>query len=341
MIYYIKNMAYGANSTDFRKLVIDRLYITVYTVHICRGDRRIIMALFNCDKLTKKLGKYKLNDISFMLEPGEILGVIGINGAGKTTLIRSILGSYRIDMTEEDGGSLILDGADQMKNMSEYKSGLAYVLQDTPFSMNMRPWEIGERYGFFYNGFDNKKYKDLLKKYGIDVKKSMSELSKGQQLRVQIAFAECYPAKLYVMDEPTGNLDVDFRDNFYDKIRGFVETEKSSVIISSHLVTELEHLVDKILWIGRNDSEGFVRYFGGIDELKDSYRLLSVDKNAAADIPSGLIAGSKAGDYHSEYLLYSEDGRFEDKMSAEMCGELRFPDIQEIMYYVEKESELK
>ena len=298
------------------------------------------MALFNCEHLTKSLGKYKLNDISFKLEPGEILGVIGINGAGKTTLIRTILGSYRHDTTEEDGGTLNLDGADQIKNMAEYKGRLAYVLQDSPFSMNMRPWEIGERYGFYYKDFDNKKYKELLKKYEIESKKTMDQLSKGQRLRVQIAFAECYPAKLYVMDEPTGNLDVDFRDDFYDKIRDLVESEKSSVIISSHLVTELEHLVDKILWIGRNENEGYVRYFGSIDEMKDSYRIVSVDKNAAAEIPSEMVVGSKTGDYHSEYLIYSKDAHFEDKLSDEMCSELRFPDLQEIMYFVEKESEL-
>lgn len=299
------------------------------------------MSFFSCSHLTKKLDKYKLNDISFTLEPGEILGVIGINGAGKTTLIRTILGSYRNDMNDEDGGEIFLEGKEHMSNMREYKERLSYILQDTPFPMNMRPWEIGERYGFYYEGFDKRKFRDLLKEYDIPVKKSMSELSKGQMIRVQLAFAESYKAKLYVMDEPAGNLDVEFRDDFYDKLRGFAQTEDSSVIISSHLVTELEHLVDKILWIGRSENEGYVRYFGGIDELKDRYRIISVDKSASAEIPSDMVVGSKVGDYHSEYMLYSENGSFEGKLPEEMYGELRFPDIQEIMYFVEKESELQ
>ena len=140
------------------------------------------------------------------------------------------------------------------------------------------------------------------------------------------------------MDEPAGNLDAEFRDHFYDKVRGFVEDETSSVIISSHLVTELEHIADQLLWIGRDEDSGYERFFGGIDELKDSYRIISVDKNAAVNIPSEMLRGSRIRESHNEYMLYKEDGRFEDSLPAEMLGELRFPDLQEIMYFIEKES---
>ena len=296
------------------------------------------MSMFKCEHLTKKLGEYTLNDISFEIEPGMVLGVIGINGSGKTTLLRSLLGSYRLDIEPEDGGEIFLDGKHFRKDIKEYKGNIAYVLQDCPFGMNMHTIEVGERYGCYYEGFDLNKYKELLEKYEISKKKSLSELSKGQLLRVQLAFAESYPAKLYIMDEPAGNLDVDFRDSFYDTLRRIVEDENSSVIISSHLVTELEHVADQILWIGRNETSGYLRYFGGIDEMKDFYRLISLDKNTAVNIPNEMVVGSRIRESHSEYLLYKKDGKFEDSIPAEYMGELRFPDIQEIMYFIEKEN---
>ena len=296
------------------------------------------MSVFKCEHLTKKLDKYTLKDISFEIEPGTILGLIGINGSGKTTLLRSLLGSYRLDISPEDAGDIWLGDMHFMKNMREYKGSLAYTLQDCPFNMNMRTYEVGEKYGFYYEGFDLDKYKNLLKEYEIPKKKTLTELSKGQLLRVQLAFAESYPAKLYIMDEPAGNLDAEFRDHFYDKVRGFVEDETSSVIISSHLVTELEHIADQLLWIGRDEDSGYERFFGGIDELKDSYRIISVDKNAAVNIPSEMLRGSRIRESHNEYMLYKEDGRFEDSLPAEMLGELRFLDLQEIMYFIEKES---
>lgn len=295
------------------------------------------MKTFKCEHLTKKLDKYTLKDISFTIEPGTILGVIGINGSGKTTLLRTLLGSYRLDIDPEDTGDIQIGDMHFTKNMKEYKSSLAYILQDCPFNMNMYPYEVGERYGFYYEGFDLEKYKKLLKEYEVPKKQALENLSKGQLLRVQLAFAESYPAKLYIMDEPAGNLDAEFRDRFYDKVRSFVEDETSSVIISSHLVTELEHIADQLLWIGRNETSGFRRYFGGIDELKDKYRIISVDRDAAVSIPGEMVRGSRIRESHNEYMLYKEDGRFEDSLPAEMLGELRFPDLQEIMYFIEKE----
>ena len=101
------------------------------------------MSVFKCEHLTKKLDKYTLKDISFEIEPGTILGLIGINGSGKTTLLRCLLGSYRLDISPEDAGDIWLGDMHFMKNMREYKGSLAYILQDCPFNMNMRTYEVG------------------------------------------------------------------------------------------------------------------------------------------------------------------------------------------------------
>ena len=82
------------------------------------------MSMFKCEHLTKKLGEYTLNDISFEIEPGMVLGVIGINGSGKTTLLRSLLGSYRLDIEPEDGGEIFLDGKHFRKDIKEWLKSL-------------------------------------------------------------------------------------------------------------------------------------------------------------------------------------------------------------------------
>jgi len=294
--------------------------------------------LLKCEHLTKKLGQYQLKDVSFTLEKGMILGVIGINGCGKTTLLRSILGSYRLDQSPEDAGELWIGDWHHKTQVKEYKGSMAYVLQECPFSEFMHPFEVGEKYGPFYQGFDLKKFKDLVKKYEVPEKKMISELSKGQVLRLQLAFAQSYPARLYVFDEPVGNLDVEFRDGFYETVRELVSNEESSVILSSHLVTELEGIADELLWLGKKDDEGYVRYHGTTDELRDGYRILSAEDGEEA-IPPEMIRGKRIRESHKEWLLQATDGDFAGRLPKEMAGNLRYPDLQEIMYFVEKEEE--
>ena len=309
------------------------------------------MTGFRCEHLTKNLGEYQLKDVSFMLEPGLVLGVIGINGSGKTTLLRSILGSYRLDQSPEDRGELWLEDKHYRKDTKAYRQNIAYVLQSNPYSDFMHPVEIGEQYGHFYPGFDLNQYKELLEKYEVPRKKMITELSKGQKLRIQLAFAMSYPAKLYVFDEPVGNLDVEFRDTFYEAVRELAAKD-CCIILSSHLVTELEHVADKILWIGKEKEVGFVRFFGSLDELRDSYRLLSVDEEMAKRIPTEMIYGQRLRETHKEYLLgarkhddhttgEAHDNQqaipFDDKaLPAELRENLRYPDLQEIMYFVER-----
>jgi ABC-2 type transport system ATP-binding protein len=239
----------------------------------------------------------------------------------------------------KDCGELILDGYHFRNDIKEYRSRLAYVLQACPYSVNMCAAEVGERYGYYYPGFDQSKYEDLLKRYEIPRIKAVIALSKGQVIRLQLAFALSYPAKLYVFDEPAGNLDVEFRDEFYREVRSLTENEECSVIISSHLVTELEEIADELLWIGREEDRGFIRFYGNTDELRERYRMLSVDSREDTVIPKNLIIGKKIRETHSEYLLDCMDKKTENMIPIEMQGMLRYASLQEIMYYTEKKEE--
>lgn len=294
---------------------------------------------FECNNLTKVLDGYTLKDISFGLEPGTVLGLIGTNGSGKTTLIRCLLGSYHPDTAKGDGGEIILDGSHYQNDMKAYRQKLGYVLQSQPYSEFMHAVQVGEVYGRFYNGFDLKKYKELLKKYEVPEKKLLTEFSSGQQIRLQFAFMQSYEAKLYIMDEPVGNLDVEFRDDIYDMIRELTAKEEKSVIISSHLVTELERICDTLLWLKKEDNTGSQRFLGSLDELREQHRLLSTDLGkeelVEAGISDEMIAGFRIRESHKEYLIRcsEKDG---NKIPADMINDTRYADLQEIMYYTEK-----
>lgn len=172
----------------------------------------------------------------------------------------------------------------------------------------------------------------FLAKTGKKEKRRISELSRGQQIRQQLAFALSYDARVYVLDEPTGNLDVDFRDEFYRRIRHMVEGEDKVVVCASHLVEELETFADWILWLKRDGQQGSIRYYGSIDELRDRYRLVETERERLKALPSGMLLGGRVREHHQEFLVDVRKGKLPEALQQVS----RYASLTEIMYYVEK-----
>ncbi len=298
---------------------------------------------FVCDSLTKRIDTFMLSDISFEINPGMVMGLVGTNGAGKTTLISTILGVGTYRLTEpDDKGEFFLSGYHFMKDVREYRNRIAYIFSEPPFTGSKYPEQIGELYGYYYETFDLEKYRKLLEEYNIPKNSNLEKLSTGQQLKVQLAFALSYDADLYVMDEPAGNLDVDFRDELYQIIRELTAKDKM-VILSSHLITELEEIADILLWITKNDDESGVFFQGTIDDLKEEYRMIEADRYTLEKIPEKYVVGKRISEGHSEALVRtccSDDDLAPDKwiddMGLEKDTKIRYADLSEIMYYVEK-----
>lgn len=295
-----------------------------------------MVSLLCCNHISKQCGDFRLENINFQLEQGYILGVIGVNGVGKTTLLRSILGSYRLDGMGSQG-SVTIAGKDSVKDIVEYKEQIAYVLQDTPFDVGMTALEIGRIYGRYYKSFDMNKYISLLREYQVpyenkDKYRAINNLSKGQQIRQQLAFAQAYDARLFIFDEATGNLDVNFREDLYKQIREIVSTGEKSVIYATHLVEEMEEFADYILWLQKEHNVGYARYFGTIDDLKNKYRMVEADADTMDMVEQSMVVGVRNTQTHKEALI-SVDGH---DIPEHLKNCLRYAELKEIMYYVEK-----
>lgn len=296
--------------------------------------------IFSCRHITQEFEHFKLVDITFALEAGCILGVIGRNGSGKTTLLRTLMG-----MQSTQGDAKIL-GYSLQKDEKEYKKRIAYVLNESPFRMNVNALTNGRLFGRYYDSFDLERYKELLERYEIlehpeklqsvrQGKKNiqaLNRLSQGQQIQQQLAFALSYDASVYFMDEPTGNLDVEFRDTFYEEIRKLVSDERKSVIYASHLIEEMEYFADYILWLREQNGISQIYFYGTVDELRDRYRIIEAEDEVLRGIPSERILGGRKETNHNEWLINVE--QYELPASIRKC--VRYPELKEIMYYVEK-----
>lgn len=333
-------------------------------------------SIFYAKNVSKQFDKFKLDNISFEVPGGSIVGVIGKNGCGKSTLLSALMGMIKSDFADTE---IAIDGVRLRADEKAYKKKIAYVFNELPFRDNLSAVSIGKYYGRYYDGFDQKKYEALLKQYGLidfpgfplRVSKSkkdimnVSDFSQGQKIRLQLAFAQSYDAQVYFFDEPTGNLDVEFRDEFYDTVREISSDENKCVIYATHLVEELEHFADYILWIEKKDNTGSEFYYGSLDDLKDSYRIVSGEKTMLERIPKELVVGGRLSENSNEILIRYDETKIdhgigydetkidngigydktridhgtrcdETKLDHKIRQHMRYADLKEIMYYEEK-----
>lgn len=286
-----------------------------------------------CSHITKHYPDFCLEDINFSLESGYIMGIIGRNGSGKTTLLRSLLDGISAE------GEWVLEGNTKDRDMVSFKNKIAYILNETPFPGGMRAGECGTYYGRWYTGFDRERYFSLLKEYGISEKQKIQQLSQGQKIRQQLAFALSYDAKVYVMDEPDSNLDVKFRERFYEDVRQLIASGEKSVLYASHLVEEMEVFADYILWL----SDGKVKTFGSMEDLRERYYILEESeevllKEFGKEWWESHKVGGLVNEHHQEFMadFGSLDPAEKEEILGKRKGCIRHPKLKEIMYFVEK-----
>ena len=203
------------------------------------------MELVEIKNLNKKFdNKYALKDINLKLSSGKIIGLLGKNGAGKTTLIKLMN-----DLLTPTSGKIIINGNSVGV---ETKKVISYLPERTYLNKQMKVKEVLNFFKDFYDNFDLKKTKKLLKDLDLDENQNLSKMSKGMQEKVQLVLVMSRSAELYILDEPLGGVDPATRDYILDTILSNFN-ENASVIISTHLISDIERILDEVIFIDNGE----------------------------------------------------------------------------------------
>ena len=244
--------------------------------------------------LTKDYGSFKLDDVSFTVPGGTIMGLIGENGAGKSTTIKCIL-----NLVHRDGGEITVFGMDNLEEERAVKTEIGVVLDEVLFHDVLRPRQVGKVLAGLYPNWDMALFDHYLEKFDLTGKKTVKEFSRGMKMKLAIAAAFAAKPRLLILDEATSGLDPVVRDEILDEFLEFIQDEDHAILISSHITSDLEKAADYITYL----HNGKVAVSGAKDELLDTYGKLVCGKTELERVDRALLAGSRVGQFGCEALV--------------------------------------
>ena len=220
------------------------------------------MRLLEVEGLTKKYPKFTLKNVSFSLEHGRIMGLIGKNGAGKSTTLKSML-----NMVCPDKGTIKMLGHDFRQDEESCKQNIGVVLGSIQFYQDKKLQTITGVTKRFYQNWDDTAYQKYMSMFELDEQKQVKQLSEGMKVKYLIALALSHDAKLLIFDEPTSGLDPVAREDLLELFQQLVKDGKRSILFSTHITSDLDKCADDITYIkngeiiASSDKASFIQTF--------------------------------------------------------------------------------
>lgn len=202
------------------------------------------MHVLSVKGLSKRYPNFTLQNITFSIKPGRIMGLIGKNGAGKSTTLKSML-----NLVHPDEGTIEMFGKDFKQNEESCKQDLGVVLGGIDFYNHKKLKDIAKVTKRFYKNWDEAAFQKYLQTFSLDPNKKVKELSTGMKVKFMIAIALSHRAKLLILDEPTSGLDPVSRDELLALFRQLVKGGERSILFSTHITSDLEKCADDITYI--------------------------------------------------------------------------------------------
>ena len=272
--------------------------------------------------LTKRYERFSLDAVSFTLPSGCIMGLIGENGAGKSTTIRLLLG-----LAKRSGGEVRVLGEDPETAEPKFREELGVVMDECPFPESFSCRDVGRVLAAVYRHFEPEEFAKMCGSFGLDNKQRIKDYSRGMKMKLSIAAALSHGARLLLLDEPTSGLDPVARDELLDILLDFIQDERRSVLISSHILSDLEKACDYITFIHKGRSI----FSEEKDLLLDKYVLAKGSEREIAALDPDRVVGVRRGQFGCEALV--ERGA-EGGLVTERAG------IEDIMlYYIKGDAE--
>ena len=277
--------------------------------------------------LVKNYGdKFTLGEINLDIPSGIIIGLIGENGAGKTTLIKSILNIIRLDK-----GNIKLFGKDIKINESEIKENIGVVLDNMFFPELLMPKDINSIMKDIYKNWDEQLFNKYLSEFKLKNNQSIKSMSKGMKKKLEIATALSHHPKLLILDEPTSGLDPVVRNEVLDIFLDFIQDEEHTILLSTHITSDLEHIADKIIFI----NQGKVVLDQSRDDLLDNYGILKCDVDKFDTISKDDIIAYKKNKYDCE-ILVNDINKIKKKYKDFIVDKITLEELMVLMIKGEK-----
>lgn len=248
--------------------------------------------------LVKEYDKFKLGEINFEIPSGSIVGLIGENGAGKTTLIKSIL-----NIINTNNGSINIFNKDNKQYEKVVKEDIGVVLDNMFFPENLKIKDINSIMKGIFKNWNSDTFNKYLLEFKLDEKLTIKKLSEGMRKKLEIATAISHEPKLLILDEPTSGLDPVVRSEVLDIFMDFIQDEEHSILLSTHITSDLEHIADKIIFI----NDGKIVLDKNRDELLDNYGVLKCDDTYLAKVDKKDIVSYKKNKYDCQILVENRD----------------------------------
>lgn len=242
--------------------------------------------------LTKTYKDFMLNGVSFSVPCGSIVGLIGENGAGKSTTINAVLG-----LIQKEAGSICVLGKEQPDNEIKEQIGVVFDGNNYPEIFSTR--KLNRVMKDIYHSWEEHTFLNLLKKFSLPTDKPIKQFSKGMKMKLAIAVALSHNSKLLILDEATSGLDPVIRDDILDILLDFAQDETHSILISSHITTDLEKIADYIVFI----HEGQVVFSKLKDELIEQYGIIKCGAAQFEALDKSDIIVYRKMDYEWQVLV--------------------------------------
>lgn len=275
--------------------------------------------------LTKTYKDFVLDNVSFAVPSGAIVGLIGENGAGKSTTINAALG-----LIQKEAGQVSILGKEKID--ADTKEQIGVVFDGSNYPEILSPKEISRVMKNIYHSWDEQTYFHLLKQFSLPLDKQIKQFSKGMKMKLAISVAFSHHSKLLVLDEATSGLDPVIRDDILDMLLDFVQDEEHSVLVSSHITSDLEKIADYIVFI----HEGKVVFSKPKDELIEQYGIIKCGASQFDALDKSDIIVHRKMDYEWQALI-SDRGKMQKKYPKAMIVPATIDEI--MLLYVKGEKE--
>lgn len=250
----------------------------------------------NIENLNKKYKDFRLHNINLQIASGTIMGFVGQNGAGKTTTIKALL-----NLIKKDSGSIKIFDSDICSNEIAIKNQIGVVFDELGLPVTLNCKKVNTIMKNIYTNWDSEQFYTLTKSFDLPIDKQFSKFSRGMQMKLQTAIALSHNAKLLILDEATSGLDPIARNELLDILLEFMEDESHSILMSSHITSDLERVADYITFI----DNGSILLSDDKFSISENHAVAKGSVEVISSIPHEYIISTRKNAYGCEALVLS------------------------------------